>query len=240
MKSYEEMTNNVLIRIEEYETEQLHKKAVMKKITAGLSCICIVAMVAIGVWQINKPTPVTEQDGSISASTTAEQNKNNDIIIINQSGNPFSNDRAKLNICLVGEDFVKMNKRQLNEYYGINVFPAVASDLKEWDEGSYGIYKRNGGKGEVYFDMTILNYSNKDSSRGLNIELQKNSLPPSCYAFFEDIKNESVINDAKVKIAQDENGYYYASFMHKNIGFRIIGEGLSQAEFICILSSLIK
>lgn len=238
MKSYEEMTNNVLRRIEEYETEQLHKKAVMKKIAAGLSCICIVAMVAIGVWQISNPNiSPTQTDPSLATTGTKYDNN---IIVINKTDEQFSNERAKMNFNLHSDDYVPMNKKQIIEYYGIDIFPDVPSDLNESDENSYGIYKRNGSKGEVYFDMTILNYSNGDFSRSVNIEFQTGSLPPSCYAFFEDIKNESVINDEKVKIAQDENGYYYASFMHKNIGFRIIGEGLSQAEFISILSSLIK
>lgn len=244
MKTYNEMAVNVLNRIDEYETKQEHRKSAMKKVSTGLLCACIMAMVGFGAWQIGTSPSVLPQTDTSSAETESTHNKNNDVIIINHSDDSFSNERAKMNICLFADDYVQLSKQQLNEYYGLNIFPTVPADLEEtdenWEEGPYGIYKRDGGKGEVYYDAIVLDYSNKDFSRGVNIELQTGSLPLSCYGFFYELKNESVINNVKVKIAQSDNGYYYASFMYKNVGFRILGEGLSQEEFVNVILSITK
>ena len=72
-----------------------------------------------------------------------------------------------------------------------------------------------------------------------NLEIEKGSLPVSCYAFFDEIEERSVIEGTEVKIAEAD-GYYYAQFMYKDAGFQIIGQGLTESEFVDVIASLIK
>lgn len=170
------------------------------------------------------------------AETVLEEKQ--DGIIINELDN-ISSDRQ--NICLLVEDFVVMDKAELIDYYGINVFPDYPADLKEWEvESGYGIYKREKGTGEVYWDGIAINYSNEDFSRSLNVEVEKGSLPFTCIADFSKIKELSVINGTEVGLGKDENGYYFAEMICEGVGFRIITYGLSEEEFVSVIKSLIK
>ena len=133
-----------------------------------------------------------------------------------------------------------MDKEALNEYYGINVFPSVPDDIKEWEDQQYGIFRRDGGVGEVYWDGTVIPYSNEDFSRTVNIEIDKDSLPLVDYAFYESAEEKSIISSTEVAIGQTPDGYYYAQFMYHNVGFQITANGLTQDEFVLVISSLIR
>lgn len=146
----------------------------------------------------------------------------------------------KHNICLLVDDFVVMDKAELNEYYGINVFPTVPDDIKEWEDQRFGVYKGNGGTGEVYWDGIGSNYSNEDYSRTVNIEIKKDSLPLCDYAFLEATEEKSIINNVELAIGQSDNGYYYAQFMYRNVGFQMIAHGLTQEEFVAMIASIIR
>lgn len=76
-----------------------------------------------------------------------------------------------MNICLTGDDFVEMSLEEMLQYYGLNFVPDVPADIKPWEEEKYGIYKRDGGTGAVYWDAVILNYSNSDFTRNVNLEI---------------------------------------------------------------------
>ena len=176
-----------------------------------------------------------------AVSSAAEIEKQPNLIRINQV-EAFSGDR-KLGGDLDINDFVKMNEEELEEYYGTKIFPQVPSDLKSWhDSGEYdyGIYKRNKGSGEVYYDLTVMNYSNEDFSRDLNIEIAKGKLPASDVAFWEENFAKSLINGTEVGIGQSSNGYFYAEFIYNNTGFRIISSGLSQEEIVSVIESLVS
>ncbi|WP_289301989.1 hypothetical protein, partial [Sporofaciens musculi] len=93
----------------------------------------------------------------------------------------------------------------------------------------------------IYFDFNILNYSNETFSKGINIEIQKGSLPTSDCVFLDEYDEKSIINNVEVAIRQDTNNeYYFAEFLHHNVGFRFIVEGLTQDEFVAVISSLIQ
>lgn len=181
-----------------------------------------------------------------------ENSAANNKIVVHQPDNPAVNNkiiirqiegvsvgRYDYNICLLGDDFVAMDKAELKEYYGINIFPTVPDDIKEW-EGQHGIYRRNGGTGEVYWDGKVFNYSNEDFSRTVNIEIKKDSLPLYHYVLLEEADEKSVINNVEVVIAHSDTGYYYTQFMYHNVGFQIIAGGLSQDEFVAVIESLIQ
>lgn len=250
MKNCDEMVNSLFERRDRYAAEQKRKRTMLTRTATSMFCLCLVALLGFGIWRggmlHTTPPDRTVEDALYpgikdyfderkdeSPDNPAANNK----IIVHQIDG-WSADRH--NICLFGDDFVVMDKSELNGYYGINVFPTVPDDIKEWEDQRFGIYKRNGGTGEVYWDGIVSNYSNEDYSRTVNIEIKKDSLPLCDYAFLEATEEKSIINNVEVAIGHSDNGYYYAQFMYHNVGFQIIADGLTQDEFVAIIASLIK
>lgn len=83
MKNYDETINSVFERINEYEIEKKRKRKTVTKTVTSLCCVCLVALLGIGVWQSDlfKPMPPTVLDGSnigesSNSSLQATDNKN--------------------------------------------------------------------------------------------------------------------------------------------------------------------
>ena len=83
MKNYNETINSVFERINEYEIEKKRKRKTVTKTVTSLCCVCLVALLGIGVWQSDlfKPMPPTVLDGSNigesnNSSLQATDNKN--------------------------------------------------------------------------------------------------------------------------------------------------------------------
>ena len=222
MKSSEEMVTSLFERRVQYDAKQKQKKKIYIRAGAVLGCACLIVFAGIGI-----------RHGAVS-DMVQQGNK----IVIGHADGIMIDSSRKLNFELDPEDFVAMDKASLTEYYGTELFPKVPDDLKEWDD-TQGVYRENGGTGDVYYDGVILNYSNEDFSRSVNLEIEKGKLPASDCAFFSELKEKSVINGTVVKIAEAD-GYYYAQFMYMDAGFRIISEGLTESEFVDIIASLIK
>lgn len=53
MKNYDEMAKDVLRQIGEYESQQRNRRIVMKKAIIPVCCVCLVALLGIGLWQGN-------------------------------------------------------------------------------------------------------------------------------------------------------------------------------------------
>lgn len=242
MKNSEEMLNSLFERRAVYCEKQNRRKKAMGRAAVSVGCFCLVAAVGFGLWQGKPDTAVQPEKTSESAaaSSTAKAKSTDKIVIQKVDG--FSGDGRKLAGELNAKDFVAMDKASLTAYYGTNVFPEVPDDLKEWDdeENSNGIYRENGKTGKVYYDTSILNYSNDDFSRSVNIEAAKSALPVTDCAFFSEVKEKSVINKTEVAIGKADNGDYYAQFMFRGVGFRIITEGLAEKEVVSVISSLTK
>lgn len=250
MKKCDEIVNSLLERRERYNAEQKKKKAIITRTVTSICCVCFVAFLGFGMWQggmlnTTPPDQIMEdalypgiEDNFDESKGESPDNPvaNNKIIVHQLDG--LSADKS--NICLFSDDFVAMDKTELNEYYGINVFPTVPDDLKEWEDQRFGIYKRDGGTGEIYWDGTEFHYSNEDYSRTVSVEIEKDSLPLCDYAFFESIEEKSIINNVAVAIGQSDNGYYYAQFMYHNVGFQMIVNGLTQEEFVAVIASVIR
>lgn len=222
MKSSEEMVRSLFERRAQYDTKQKQKKKIYIRTGAVLGCVCLIVFAGIGI-----------RHGAVS-DMAQQGNK----IVIGHTDGIMTDSSRKLDFKLKPEDFVAMDKASLTEYYGTELFPEVPDDLKEWDD-IQGMYRENGGAGDVYYDGIILNYSNEDFSRCVNLEIEKGRLPVSCYAFFDEMEEMSAINGTEVKIAEAD-GYYYAQFMYRDAGFRIIGQGLTESEFVDIIASLIR
>ena len=68
MKNYDEITNDLLERRDQYETEQRNKRKVMKRTIMPICCFCLVALLGIGLWQgnfFNNKPPITLDDSTI-------------------------------------------------------------------------------------------------------------------------------------------------------------------------------
>ncbi len=264
MKSYEEVTNNLLERRERYVAEQNRKrKRVMGVVTSLCGC-CLVAVTVFGAWQsgmLQSEPPITPDSsivGNNSDNDRVEQNtissggetsqnlnnlektdntdKNNEIRILEIENMPDV--PQKMFIALMGDDFILMNHDEINEYYGINVFLDAPSDLNRKDEEPLGIFRRK-ANGEVYYDGNKISYTNADFSRSLAVNVDKNGLPFDFGNLFANIQTRSIISNVEVGIAQTPAGEMYAEFMHQNVGFRIYAYGLGQDEFVAVIESLL-
>ncbi len=234
MKTCDEMTGCVFLRIEEYQRAKKKRNRLISKAVFSVIGICIAVITAVfALPHSEENTPLEPINSTMISDGDKAENK----IIINKIDSISSN---RMYICLHSEDFVPMTDEELIEYYGTNVFPTVPEDLVEWErEGSYGIFRRNGGTGEVYHDAIAMNYSNEDFSRSINIELTKNKFPFSCYGSFEIYYEKSIISGVEAYIGQTDNGYYLIEMMYRNVGFRIIIEGLTITEMEDMVESIL-
>ena len=182
MKNYDELTNDLLERRDRYVADQKKKRKSLMSVATSLCCLCLVALLGFGMWQggmFNTTPPDQTLEDALypgikdnfdeSKGESPDNPAANNKIIVHQIDGLSAD---KHNICLLVDDFVVMNKAELNEYYGINVFPTVPDDIKEWEDQRFGVYKRNGGTGEIYWDGTGVNYSNDAFSRTVNIEIK--------------------------------------------------------------------
>lgn len=250
MKNYDELTNDLLKRRDRYVADQRKKRKRVMGIATSLCCFCLVALLGFGMWQggvFNTTPPNQTLEDALypgikdnfdeSKGESADNPAANNKIVINTI-NGVSADR--MNIALMVDDFVEMSPKEMCEYYGVDYIPDVPADIKPWPDQRSGIYKRNGGTGEVYWDADILNYSNEDFTRSVHVEVDKGSYVLKDYLFFNGTEEESVINNFEVFIGLSENGYYYSEFMYNGIGFLIDAEGVTEEEFVAIISSIIK
>lgn len=250
MKNSEEMVNSLLERRDRYVAERKKKKAVITRTVTSMCCVCLVAFLGFGIWQggmfrTSMPDetladgiyPGVKDTFNKSKGDSPDDPAANNKIIVHQVDD-ISGDMQF--IYLGVDDFVVMDKDELNAYYGINVFPVVPDDIQEWEDQRFGIYKRNDGTGEVYWDGTGSNYANADYSRTVSVGIVKDSLPQCDYVFLDTTEEKSIINNVEVAIGRSDNGYYYAQFMYCNVGFHIVAHGLTQDEFVAVIASLVK
>lgn len=262
MKNCDEMVNSLLERREQYEADKKQKRKTLTRTLIPICCVCLVALSGFGAWQsgIFNKTPIQSAEDAIIPGTKdwygpgetepTNQNAPQTNIIINKIDD-ISPQKEKNLFCLHTEDFVKINP---DEYYGINVYPTVPKDLS-FDGWDLGLYKRNGGTGEVYWEQNVLQYTNEDFTRSVNLEFKKGSLPVADYGLGEYViyngldnnaennsesKKTSVINGFEVFIGHSDGGLYQARFMYHDVGFIVGSTGLTQDEFIDVVSSLIK
>ena len=219
-------------------------------VATSLCCLCLVALLGFGMWQggmFNTTPPDQTLEDALypgikdnfdeSKGESADNPAANNRIVINTI-NGISADRMNINLAV--DDFVKMTREEMIEYYGVDYIPDVPTDIKPWEDERSGIYKRDGGTGEVYWDTDILNYSNEDFTRSVHVEVDKGSYVLQDYLYFKGTEEKSVINNVDVLIGLTENGYYYSEFMYKGVGFLIDAEGVTLDEFVAIISSIIK
>ncbi len=251
MKNYNEIADSVFLRREQYEVRKAKRKRKLTHVVASACSICLTALLCLSILQreLREILPTQKPDDVLYTASgycdngneeeTAVSAVEKDKIVIAYTDEPLFG-ALKLNVDTKLADFVEMDKAEINEYYGINVFPAVPDDLQEWDDPNYGIYRRSGGTGEVYWDQLVVNYSSEDFSRGINIEIKKNALPLLDYCFMEVQEEKSMINHTEVLILSWQPNQYHAVFMYRNVGFCVNAKGITQEAFVNVISSLIK
>ena len=251
MKNYDELTNDLLERRDRYVADQKKKKKRVMGVATSLCCFCLVALLGFGMWQggmFNTTPPDQTLEDALypgikdnfdeSRGESPDDPAANNKIIIN-SIDGISADRMNINLHV--DDFVEMTRDEMITYYGVDYVPDVPDDIKAWEEEqSSGIFRRNGGTGEVYWDADILNYSNKDFTRSVHVEVDKGSYVLKDYFYFRGTEEKSIINNHEVIIGLSENGYYYSEFMYNGIGFLIDAQGVTEEEFVAIIASIIK
>ena len=241
MKSYEETITTVFHRMNEYEAMQAKRKAILVRSISLFACLCLIVA---GTWLALPPetalsvTPHLSTGQNFSLPTEPPVTSL-DMIRVNPIDSISS---SLMYIALFREDYVKMTDAELIDYFGLDFFPEVPADLgEEWSKKngvSLGIYKRNGGTGEIYHDDIKLTWTNADQSRGVSIQISKDQMP---YTFFHLLTTGefSLIRDTDVGIWQDSRGTYLVEFMYRNVGFRMITEGLSLEETVAVIESIL-
>ena len=251
MKNYDELTNDLLERRNHYVTVQKKKRKRLIGVATSLCFICLSTLIGFGMWQggmFNTTPPDQTLEDALypgikdnfdeSRGESPDDPAANNKIIIN-SIDGISADRMNINLHV--DDFVEMTRDEMITYYGVDYVPDVPDDIKAWEEEqSSGIFRRNGGTGEVYWDADILNYSNKDFTRSVHVEVDKGSYVLKDYFYFRGTEEKSIINNHEVIIGLSENGYYYSEFMYNGIGFLIDAQGVTEEEFVAIIASIIK
>ncbi len=250
MKNCDEMVNSLLERRDRYVAEQKRKRTTLTRTVTSICCICLVALSGFGIWQggmfntvpqdqtvVDALYPGIKDNFDESKSEALDNPAANNKIVIN-SIRGIAADR--MNINLLWNDYVEMSREELCEYYGVDYIPDVPADIKAWEDERSGIYKRDGGTGKVYWDADVLNFSNEDFTRTVNVKVDKGSYVLQDYLYFNGAEEKSIINNIEVVIGLSENGYYYSEFMYNGVGFLISAKGVTEEEFVGIITSVIK
>ena len=232
MKTYEETIRTVLDRAERMERQRKKRRAAYRAAAAWGCCACLMLALSMSLWPSRTPGGPGLQGPEIGISKPAEDK----IVVCSLEDNTA---RSKMDIALMMDDFVEMTPEELTAYYGMDVVPEIPADLKAWEDQIFGIFRRGGGMGEVYWDGNVLNFSDASFARSVNLEVWKDrGSITTCYAFFAFIEDYSVINGVEVALAVSEGGYYHAEFSRGGVGFRLIAEGLSREEVVDVVRSL--
>ncbi|MGN0679154.1 MAG: hypothetical protein ACI4JS_05770 [Oscillospiraceae bacterium] len=236
MKSYEEVTHDLLKRRDEYETMKTIRQHNAFCVAMPVCAAALVMVMGVGIalsgFFAKMPIAVGSDNFYDSIPTEAE-----DKIVINKSADVGY---TALDIGLNVEDFVSMTFDEMLQYYGADIRPDVPENLSLINpEFQYGVYKRDGGEGEIYWDNTMLYYSNEDYSRILNLEVAKGRIPPTCCIVESDDMKKSTISGVEVLLLEGKKGLLYAEFMFDGVGFRIDANGLTGDEFVEIVRSII-
>lgn len=260
MKKYDELTNDLLERRDQYFKEQKANKSRNMRIATSLCGFCFVALLCVGILQIGDFTSPPDQninDAMYPGIKDAFDDKNgesvnnpslNNKVVINildqsfvSTDEPFYFPGNTHGIALMLDDFIEMTKEEMLSYYGFNYIPTVPEDLTQhWEYREHGIFKRNGGTGEVYWDADIVNYTNEDESKVVHLQVDKGHQVFVDSFCFKGTEEMSLINNHDVVIGFAKDGSYYAEFMYQNVGFLLLSYGLTEQEFVAIVSSVIK
>ena len=235
MKSYEQITRELLQRQEFYLAEQKKKRKRAAGGIAGLCCLCLVVLLGFLIPETpDAVVPAASQvlQTEIPQTTAAPEQPH---IVLHAL--PKANNQS-MYIALMGNDFVPMSREEMTTYYGLDYMPQVPEDL-QLRQSQSGIYRRNGGTGEIYHDADKLQFSNADQSRNLSLNVQKGRDVFVQFRVFDPQLEASVIGGLEVLFGTDGQGIFCAEFFYRDVGFLLYAEGLTQEEFVASITSLL-
>lgn len=249
MRSYEDVTNDLLERRDRYEAQRSRSRRMMISVTVSLCCFCVI--VGAGVFmgrggRLSPVTPTSVIEDTVYPGVTdyfddkhgqslTEPSAINKIVIHSIDGVSS----GIMNIALHTNDFVEMTRQEMVVYYGVDYFPEVPLDIPLRENHRIGIYRRNGGAGEVYWDQNTLEYTNVDFTRMVGVSVNKGNRVFQQFLFFEGTEERSVIDNVEILIGLTEEGYYYSEFMLGDVGFLVSAYGVTEAEFVAIIASVL-
>lgn len=261
MKNYDELTNDLLERRDKYFEEKQIERSKNVRIVVSVYSFCFALLLCFGIWQAGNfnliPKDQTINDALYPGIKDTFDDKNgesinnpaqNNKVVINvldqslvATDVPFWFPKGEHRIALMLNDFIEMTKDEMLSYYGINYIPTVPGDLNLlYENRKHGIYKRNGGTGEVYWNADIVNFSNEDETRSLHLQVNKGAQVFVDWFQLKGTESKSCINNVEVLIGFATDGSYYAEFMYKDVGFLMFSYGLTEQEFVAVISSIIK
>ena len=233
----------------EYERNKKRRKKTVIKGVASFCCVCAVALAGIGMWQgVRSGTDYyTNPNGDDllgvnPSDLTLSGHPDFDEIIFNDIDEKIP-DSSEMGIALFRDDAVEMTEEELNEYFGVNIFPIIPDDLAERPRW-LGIYRHDKGTGEVYHDFNRLEYANEDCSKVVAVCFGTNRIVYLTEEFLGEKYNEiekSVICNTDVLIVRMGNGsYYYAEFSYKGVIFSVSSQNITNTEFLSVIASLLE
>ena len=211
MKTYIEMADSLIARRNEY------RRKIKKRRTIILAMFIPVFM------------------ASLILLTSFKPEREDDLFINERKELPLTEQKIALfNLSL--DDFQKMIESELNDYYGINVFPKIPLGMTK-NNDNYGVFKR--ADGEIYFDTNVINYANDDYTKTINISLCKKGNLIYDVLVLEENEEFSKINGHEVLIIKDKDDNCMLSFVYKDVCFSILTKGLTISELKDVLTSLL-
>lgn len=265
MKNIDETISTVFDRMENYKAAKKRKQKIAAAIAIPICSCCLLAVIGFGIGKfMNSPsdtsnTPVSSSKQTISgtmpsdritafdstlptdktpvsdptlpSSSTTNENK---IIIFSADGVV----EQQMGIALFCNDFISMSDEEMIAYYGSNIFPEIPVGMSARIK-HLGIYKKENGKGDVYWDQNRQEYSDESQTKSIVVDTRKGSLPFYDFVDYDPKTQSSAINGHEVAIGQYSDGGYSAWFLYNNVGFHIYARGITQWELVCIIESLI-
>lgn len=250
MKSYEEVTRSLLDRRERYEAQRKRNRKTMLGVAVSLCCLSLIVGAGFLMGRYRMISPVTptaviedavypgitdyfDDKHMYSLTEPAEKHK---IVVHNIDGTSSE----IMNIALMRDDFVEMSWEEMIAYYGVDYSLEVPADIPLIENDRTGIYRRDGGTGDVYWDQNQLTYTNADYTRMVGVSVNKGNRVYQQFLFFEGTEERSVINNIEILIGLTDEGYYYAEFMLGDVGFLVSAYGVTENEFVAIIASVLS
>lgn len=257
MKNYDEVANDVFEKRDKLLKQKKSRQKKAVQISLPIVCICAVVAVVSGVKaHTDSSSKQTAETVSATVANIQTTQKAENKIFIN-TVLPENADMSSICDFYVDyNDYVPMTKDELRAFYGTEIFPRVPDDMAEYvghlgagNSRSYGIYRANGGTGEVIHDNQLIMYVNReaDRNRSLEIEVSIKHRYLSVNKFGSIITHEeltknlscSIINGVEVYIFNHPKaGYYMVIFIYNDTGFSIRADGFSEAEVVTVIESL--
>ena len=262
--AHERILNNILDRVHSGETKKgkvCNMTISPIKIVAPLAA-CLIVALAISIPTIlndggGDPLPgPANTEGNIMSSAVSSS----DLPLTNTDAPPSGanqetviaiNEVASIEIDrqmvdLHQADFVPMSKNEVIDFYGLDFFPKVIpSDMKEVEEGAFGIYRENEGVGDVYYSANLAWYVDENVSRQLQVEIDVGKLPFTDAQLISDGYEISVINGVTMVIKSSVDRYsgaerFVAEMIYEGNGLRVYSSNLTQLEFIGAVTSILQ